>query len=721
MPETADFLLEIGTEELPPNALPELRDALSQHLIILLAKAGLPHGEVTAFATPRRVAIIVQQLAVKQSDRTVEQRGPSVTAAFDAAGKPTEACRGFAKSCNVTIDDLAQKTDEKGSWLVFNSTKKGKTSQELLPEIVAQALKKMPIPRMMRWGQGDASFVRPVHWILMLHGNEVIPATIMNIASGNKTYGHRFHHPEAITISAPDQYEDALKKQGYVIADFDKRRALIKKNVLEIATKIGTPLIEENLLDETTSLTEWPVALLGEFDQRFLKLPPEVLLLSLQKQQRCFPILDKDGKLLPYFITISNIESKQPESVIQGNENVIRARLTDAEFFYRTDMQFPLSSYLERLKKTVFQTDLGNVYDRTLRLADLAGDIANKIGADVVDTRRAAALSKADLMTTMVGEFPELQGIMGYYYASAQAESESVAKPLRELYLPRFAKDILPETLAGCALALADRFDFIVGIFSIGKAPTGEKDPFGLRRAVIGILRIIIDKKLELDLLELVEKSIGFYRKQLEKYDQIIEKNYQVPSEEQAKTIAELIDILKEKIMGFIFERLRSWYGEKNIPAHIFKAVKMHKPLITKPIDFDKRVFAVQRFHSLPEAQTLVIAHRRVNNILASAKIKSGIKFNSKLLTEGPERELAERIVATMEIIKTLRANNQYQEALTTLAKLKSSIDYFFDNVMVMDEDPKLRDNRLLLLQQLQALLSCVADISQLVISGEKE
>lgn len=715
-----DFLLEIGTEELPPHALQRLSLALGENIGEQFKSAELAYEGMKLFVTPRRLAVLVEALIDKQPDKEVTYRGPSVTVAFHNDGKPTAACIGFAKSCGVSVEDLAQITDVRGTWVGVKKVKQGAETKHLLPDLVSKALKDLPMPRQMRWGTSEISFIRPVHWVLMLFGTEVVTGTILGVTASNKTYGHRFHCPTEIVVDEPRHYEELLYKQGKVIADVQKRRAIIASQVATVTSSYGVALVEDALLEEVASITEWPVALHGVFDEHFLHLPREVLILVLQKQQRCFPVVDEHGSLRAHFVAISNIESKQPECVTKGNENVILARLTDADFFYRIDLQYLLGSYSDKLQATVFQAGLGSVYAKTERLKDAAMHIASVLNADAATVRRAAELCKSDLMTTMVGEFPELQGIMGYYYAVHEGEREEVALAIREHYLPSFAKDALPQTLAGAVLAIADRIDTIVGVFSLGKTPTGDSDPLGLRRAAFGVLRIILEKKLDIDVCDLVRRSLRKYLEQIDKFDELLIKNYEQASTEQENTLEDVAAIMTDKIMEFIFERLRSWYTERGVESNLFDAVKMRKKAVTRPLDFEQRLRAVQYFKTLAEAPTLSAAYKRVKNILASATEKKKVKgeggdhveLNQKLLKETAEKALAEQLAKTSRVVADLLVGAQYKEALKEMAMLKASVDAFFDTVMVMVDDEKLRHNRLTLLQQLQDLFCSVADIS---------
>lgn len=687
MADTQDFLLEIGTEDLPSKKLHEVAASLAQHIEKHLKQHALTYRAVKFYATPRRLAVIVSDLLSKQPDQPIELRGPAVKVAYDQFGEPTTAAIKFAASCSIDVAQLEKHTTEKGSWVVCKSVKVGAATQSLLPEIVNQAVKHLPIPKQMRWGEGKITFIRPVHWVVMLLGTTVIRAAVLGVVSDNQTYGHRFLAPQAITIPEPSKYIELLEQQGKVIPDFTKRMQMIRE-AIEHASQTGNALIADELLTEVTGLVEWPTILVGVFDPHFLEIPQEVLITVLQQQQRCFPVINAEGKLLPQFILVSNLISRNPRRVIEGNERVIRARLTDAEFFYRTDLEFTLDGYLQRLQHTVFQEKLGTMYDKTVRLQKLAAVIATKINADPSQANRAALLAKCDLMSTMVWEFPELQGIMGYYYALQEFEPDSIAIALKEQYLPRFAKDQLPTTELGCVLALADRADTLVGLFGINKVPTGEKDPLGLRRAATGILRIILEKALAIDLFELFTTA---------------QQNYLVPLD-NAAAIKQLLD--------FVYERLRAWYLEQGGKTNVFNAVLATQP--TQPLNFQKRLEAVTYFVTLPEAEALSMAHKRVNNILTKAQLSAISTFNPKLVTEEAEKALAQQVAISAPKVRQLCAIGNYKEALTTLAALKPAIDTFFDKIMVMVEDKKIRNNRLALLHDLHALFILIADISLL-------
>lgn len=713
MTEVRDLLFEIGTEELPPLALQSLAESLFDSLKKYLLEYKLTFGDGKYFATPRRLAVFLQDLSAKQEDETVELKGPTVKVAFDEEGQPTDACIGFAKCCGIDCRDLERKTFGKEERVVCTITKKGETAQQILPSVITKALKELPVPRMMRWGKGEILFARPVHWVVLLYGSEVVPAEILGKAASNRTFGHKFHHPEHLVITEPKLYEEILEEKGYVIPDFSKRKEITWNSVTEASLNIGKPLENEELLQEITSLVEWPVALLGNFDSHLLHLPKEVLILVMEKQQKYVPLVDDNNKLLSSFIIVSNIESKQPSSVIQGNENVILARFTDAEFFYKLDISYVLEGYIEKLQKTIFQTGLGTLYDKVLRVSDLSVLIAKDLHADLYHAKRAADLSKFDLMTAMVGEFPELQGIMGYYYALEYHEPEEIATAIKEQYLPKSMADEIPGTIIGTCLALADRIDTIVGIFSLKKLPTGDKDPYGLKRSAFGILRIILEKNLDLDLREVILSAIKFYHNLFENYGALILKNYQIPSHDLGENINVVVTYIMDLIMDFVFERLRSWYAAKNVPAKVFNAVLANRP--TNIIDFNRRVAAISHFLTLKEADELAIAQKRVNNILQKSPAKlSSAALKVRLLEEDAEIELHKQIEHVDKVVKELYEERSYKRLMAELATLKPAIDNFFDHVMVNVEDEKLRNNRMLLLRQLQKMFNLVADITEL-------
>lgn len=687
---TQDFLVELGTEELPPKALKPLSDALTAGITQGLTDAGIGFGEVQSFAAPRRLAVRVRNLADAQPDKSVEKRGPAVKAAFDDAGNPTRALTGFATSLGVTPDQLDTLETDKGAWVVFRTVENGRPTVELMPELVEQALAGLPIPKRMRWGSYRTEFVRPVHWAIMLFGNKIIDTPIMGLNPGNKTRGHRFHCPKSLIVPTPGDYEVVLKQEGYVIADFAERREQIRAGVIALAEKEagGKAVIDEDLLDEVTALNEWPVPLMGRFEERFLEVPAEALISSMKEHQKYFHVVTAAGDMLPLFITVANLQSKDPAQVISGNEKVIRPRLSDAAFFYETDRKTRLEDRIDQLKPIVFQEKLGSLYDKSVRVAALAKKIAAAIGSDPALAERAAMLAKTDLVTEMVLEFTDLQGIMGQYYAEHDGEAGDVAKALNEQYMPRFAGDDLPTTLTGCAVAIADRLDSLVGLFGINQPPSGTRDPFALRRASLGVLRIIIERELPLDLQTCCQWA---------------EDNFTVLTEQN--TAATVVD--------YMLERFRAHYDEQGIGAEVFLAVHARRP--TKPLDFDRRVKAVEAFRQLPEALALAGANKRVSNILTKQGGDTvGETVDKNLLQDQAEQALAEHISQQADKVLPLFEQGNYAAALTSLASLREPVDKFFDDVMVMAEDEAIRHNRLAMLNQLRNLFLRVADISLL-------
>ncbi|MGD9888131.1 MAG: glycine--tRNA ligase subunit beta [Halothiobacillaceae bacterium] len=689
MKNTHDLLIEIGTEELPPKALTTLANALADGITRRLHEAGLPPQGHIVYAAPRRLAVLVQGLAERQPDREIERRGPAVNAAFDSEGRPSKALEGFARSCGVSVNELEELATDKGAWMVYRAQQPGQSAQALIPAMLAQALDELPIPKRMRWGAGETAFVRPLHWIVLLFGSEVIEAEIYGIHTGRMTRGHRFHHPEPLSVPAPGDYALLLESTGHVVADFATRRAMIRAQVESAASELGGhAVLDDDLLDEVAALTEWPRVVTGNFEPRFLDVPKEALISTMQGNQRYFPLLDAAGKLLPHFITVANIDSRDPAAVRLGNERVIRPRFSDAEFFWREDRKQPLSANLESLKSVVFQQKLGTQFDKTERVVRLARHIAVLTGADMELTARAALLAKCDLMSGMVGEFPELQGIMGRYLATHDGEQSDVAQALDEVYMPRRAGDELPATQVGQVLALAERLDTLVGIFAIGQGPTGAKDPFALRRAALGVLRILIECGLDLDLHALLAYAAeGLQAK--------VDAN---------KTVNTVFD--------FMLERLRAYIQDRGIRHDVFDAVLATRPL--RPLDFERRAQAVNAFLALPQAEALAAANKRISNILKKVDGELPTIINDALLLEPAERELASRVQQLEAELAPLFAAGDYTAALSKLAHLREAVDAFFDNVMVMADDTALRDNRLALLNRMRALFLKVADISLL-------
>lgn len=689
MSQHQDFLVELGTEELPPKALAKLATALHQNIIERLQNAELKFKQSEWFATPRRLAVRVIDLQAQQDDKVMERQGPAVNAAFDAEGNPKPAAIGFAKSCGVNVEDLDRTETPKGERLSYKAKVKGAATVDLLPEVVESSLKKLPIPKAMRWGDSDAEFIRPPHWLVMLFGKDIVPATIFDLQSGNQTMGHRFHTPDAITIADPSSYEASLRSVK-VDVDFEHRKRTIRQQVESIAQKHNAKaVIEEDLLNEVAALVEWPVALDGQFDEAFLEVPAEALIATMQADQKYFHLVDNNDRLLPRFITVSNIESKRPHTVIEGNERVIRPRLADAKFFFDSDKKKPLDDYINKLQKVVFQKKLGTLYDKSQRIKQVAGSIANNLGYSVELAQRAAELCKCDLMSSMVYEFPELQGIAGRHYATLHNEHADVAAAMDEVYMPRFAGDALPGTETGICLALADRIDTLVGIFGIGQAPTGAKDPFALRRAALGVIRLIVEKQLNLDLSQLIDESIEALR--------------EIPLESGTK----------DQLLEFFAARTQAWYQEQSFSAQVIQAVTALE--ITQPADLDKRIRAVAEFNKLEQSEALAAANKRVSNILAKSEVDvSSLSVKQELLEEAEESTLFSDMNNIGEQVAQKVNASDYSDALNLLASLRDSIDNFFDKVMVNADNTEVKNNRLALLNQLRQMFLSIADISLL-------
>jgi len=689
---TRDFLVELGTEELPPLALPELEKAFAAGIRTGLGEAGLPHGELRSFATPRRLAVLVRDLAALQPAQTVKLKGPPVSAAFDKDGKPTVAATKFAEKCGVAVSALGRITEGKGEFLHFAGSKPGLTTVGLLPGIVQRSLDALPIPKRMRWGSSAAEFVRPVHWLVLMFGADVVPARILDTDAGNRTRGHRFMAPRELVLAQPADYETTLRDAGKVIADFAARRALIREQVAAAgSTSGGNALLDDELLDEVTALVEWPSAVAGEFETRFLELPREVLISTLQQHQRYFPVEGAAGKLLPHFITVSNIESREPAKVRAGNERVVRPRLSDAAFFWSQDRKQPLSARQAGLDAVTFQAKLGSIGDKVRRVATLAGEIALLIDADRAQSVRAAELAKCDLLSAMVGEFPELQGIMGRYYATADGEPVEVAAAIDEHYLPRGAGGSLPGTGAGVAVALADRLDTLAGIFAIGQKPSGTKDPFGLRRAAIGIVRILVEKKLDLDLRALTTRAV------------------QLQPVSNPTVDAELWDYILERLRAYFLDGANAG-AVAGVTTEMFDAVRASGPV--SPLDFGARLAALVKFLGIPEAASLTAANKRISNILKKAEGGGAGTVDVALLNEPAEKSLHEALAGIVADVDRSLAKRDYGAALARLATLRAAVDGFFDGVMVNADDPNLKRNRLALLSQLRLQFTRIADLS---------
>lgn len=685
-----NLLLELGCEELPPKSLVRLAQALADGVSQGLKAAALEFESVRWLAAPRRLALQVQALSAEQPDQSLEKRGPALQAAFDAEGKPTPAALGFARSCQVEFEALQRLETDKGAWLVYRSQQPGKSLQELLPAILQQAIAALPIAKPMRWGNQATEFIRPVHWLTLLYGKEVLPVSLLGLTAGRISYGHRVHTPQAIELAHADQYQQALLA-AKVRVDFEQRCQFIRAEIERLATEHqAIARIDEPLLAEVANLVEWPVALVGQFEAAFLAVPKEALMLTMQDNQKYFPLLTASGELLPRFVFIANIDSSAPEKVIDGNERVIRPRFSDAQFFFNDDRKNRLDSRLDALKQVVYQQKLGSLYDKSGRLSALSAEIARLLGADPDLARRAGWLAKCDLLTRMVYEFPEVQGIMGRYYAQHDGEPEAVAQALAEQYLPAFAGDVLPASDIGTALALAERLDQLVGIFALGQKPTGDKDPFGLRRAAIGLLRILIEQQRDLSLTVLLDLALA-----------------RLPAGLLSADSAQL----RQELLDFLLGRLKAWYQEQGVDTSVILAVLASQPEC--PLDVARRIEAVQQFRHLPQAQSLAAANKRVSNLLEKAA-DVGLQVQAELLVEPAEQQLWQQLQALEASLVPLFEQRQYQAALQQLAALQTPVDAFFEQVMVLCPDLALRQSRLAMLARLRALFWRIADISLL-------
>ncbi len=689
MTTSNDLLIEIGTEELPPKALQTLSNALTEGVVAGFKKAALEAQEVVSYAAPRRLAVLLKGIPEKQKDQLSERRGPAIKAAFDAEGNPSKAAQGFARSCGVEVDALDRLKTDKGEWLVFKQELAGQSTAELTADIVSKSLATLPIPKRMRWGSSELDFVRPVHWIVMMLGDQAITDKVMDISAGKQTVGHRFHHPAAIELHHATDYADVLEKTGYVVASFAQRREVVRQQAEAAARELGgIAKIDASLLDEVTALIEWPIAVSGSFDKKFLDIPQECLISSMQDHQKYFPVMDQSGALLPHFITISNIDSRNPAAVREGNERVINPRFSDAAFFWEQDRKNSLESYREATKKITFQKQLGSLFEKTERVATLSEDIAKQMGANSSDAYRAATLSKCDLMSDMVGEFAELQGIMGRYYAQKDGETNAVADAMQQQYQPGFADDVIPASTTGKILSLADRLDTLLGIFAIGMKPTGSKDPYALRRAAIGVLRILIEGELSLDLKQLLNSAANNFNDDI-KADEAVNETF-----------------------AFVMERLRAYYKDQGIAGSVVDAIASVNP--QRPLDFDQRVKAVTEFRKLDAAEPLAAANKRIGNILKKVEGDIPQQVDTALLTEDAEKALYQTVLDQTEKVTPLFTEAKYTEALSSLAALRDDIDSFFDHVMVMVDDEALKNNRLALLQQMRGLFLHIADLSRL-------
>lgn len=689
MTEFRDVLFELGTEELPPKSLLTLSRSFRQLVEDALAKAGIGHQGIEPYASPRRLALRIRGLAVSQPDQEIEKRGPAANAAFQPDGKPSKALEGFLRGAGATVDQLLTLETDKGAWVAVRQVVKGVETREILPDLFRQALAGLPIAKRMRWGAGVAEFVRPVHWVVLLFGDEVIPAEILGVQTGRVSRGHRFHCKTSIEIQRPDEYLEKLEQPGHVLADFERRREIVRTKALEAAASVGgLAVIDEDLLDEVTALVEWPVPVLGGIEARFLALPAEVLITTLQANQKYFPIRAADGRLLPYFITFSNLDSSRLETVREGNERVVRPRLSDAEFFWNLDRKRTLESRVEDLANVTFQKVLGSLLDKTQRVVSLAGAIARESGVDVGQAERAARLAKADLLTTMVGEFPELQGTMGRHYANAEGEPAEIALAIEEQYLPKVSGGELPSSPVGRVVALAEKLDTLSGIFAAGLIPTGDKDPYALRRAALGVIRLSIEAGLDLDLRVWVAAALA-----------PLTHNF-----DREKT--------QELVLGFISDRLRGYLIERGARPDEYDAVLGVSP--SSLVDFEQRLAAVREFRLLPEAESLSAANKRIRNILRKSEASSVANVDEAILQDPLEKTLLAAARDAREATASLLAQRQYEAALKRLAELREPVDAFFEGVMVMAEDPVLRANRLGLLSIIESLFLNIADISRL-------
>ncbi|MBC5852595.1 glycine--tRNA ligase subunit beta [Vibrio metschnikovii] len=683
-----EFLIELGTEELPPKQLRTLAEAFAANFSTELAAAELTHDGVKWFATPRRLALKVTNLAEKQTDKVLEKRGPAVSVAFDAEGNPTKAAQGWARGNGITVEQADRLKTEQGEWLLFKQEVKGQAAKAIVVELAAKALANLPIAKPMRWGDKETQFIRPVKTLTILLGDELINGEILGVASARTIRGHRFMGEKEFTIDSAQQYPDILEQRGKVIADYETRKATIIAGAQQAAQQVGgIAELDDDLVEEVTALVEWPVVLTAKFEEKFLNVPSEALVYTMKGDQKYFPVYDANKQLLPNFIFVTNIESKEPRHVIEGNEKVVRPRLADAEFFFNTDLKSKLIDRLPQLETAIFQQKLGTIKDKTDRITELAGYIAEQIGADVTQAKRAGLLAKCDLMTSMVFEFTDTQGVMGMHYARHDGEPEAVALAMNEQYMPRFAGDQLPSDGVSSALAMADKLDTIVGIFGIGQAPKGS-DPFALRRASLGVLRIIVEYGYKLDLVDLVAKAKSLFGDRLTN------------------------EAVEHDVIEFMLGRFRAWYQDEGFSVDIIQAVLARRP--TKPADFDQRVKAVSHFRELEAAEALAAANKRVGNILAKFAGQLPAEVDLALLQEPAEKALAQDVAVMSEALEPAFASGDYQQALSQLASLREPVDAFFDNVMVMADDEALKQNRLTLLNDLRNLFLQIADISLL-------
>jgi glycyl-tRNA synthetase beta chain len=705
---TKSLLIEIGTEELPPKALDELARAFDSGICEGLKKRGIAFDDERArfFCSPRRLAVLVPGVAMEQPSQKSEVLGPYLNIGLDANGAPTPALKGFAAKNGVEVDQLQRISDAKGERFVARSEKPGQPTKALISEIVAEALKALPIPKPMRWGDHDYTFVRPAHWLVMLHGADVVDGEILGLKSGRHSRGHRFHHPQPVHIADADSWLEALRG-AKVLADPVERRARVRSQVAaaEIADGAGVPRLSDALLDEIANLTEWPVAIACAFEAEFLDVPHEALVTTMETNQKFVSVFTADGRLSEHFVGVANIESKDPKEIRKGYERVIRPRFADAKFFFDEDRKQPLAAYQDALKTVTYQQSLGSVWDKCVRVAELSRVIANRVGVDAGLAARAAALSKCDLMTRMVGEFPELQGVMGRYYATASGENPEIANALDAFYAPRFAGDAIARGAVGRVLAVAERFDTLAGIFAAGLKPSGNKDPFALRRAALGLARTLIEGEMKIDVVAQLREAV----------DLVADMEPQAVSDPKSKAKpirVENREALVAELYDFILDRLRGYYADAGIGAEAFEAVRALAP--RDLTDFDRRLRAVVEFAKLPEAQALAAANKRIGNILRQAGVTTAGDVVANLVEPGAEAALADALAAAENDVAPLAHSRDYVGLLLRLATLRDPVDRFFDAVMVMVDDPARKANRLNLLGRLRGLFLRVADISLL-------
>ena len=683
------LLIEVGTEELPPKSLKKLCLAFSDNIVKLLTKTGVQIGDSIAYATPRRLSICIKNVAEKQNDRIDERKGPSTAHAYDEKGEPTKAATGFARSCGVDLSELSTTKSSEGEWLYHSQKIEGIALNKILPDLILEALKTLPVAKKMRWGDKKDEFVRPIQWLVILHGERLVPATVMGVNSGNVTRGHRFHGQEKIVIPNAESYEEELRVKGCVIPSFEKRKGRILDQIQRVNERLNGKIeLDDDLLDEVVGLVEWPTLIMGSFDKHFLSLPDEVLISSMQKHQKYFPVRSNEDILTNDFVTICNIESIDPDIVRLGNERVIRPRLADAEFFFQTDTSKSLESHQEYLGRMTFQKKLGTLLDKTKRITVIASEISEVCKAKQINTNRAAQLARCDLLSEMVGEFPDLQGVMGSYYAEKDGENPEVCLAIKEFYHPRFSGDTIPSTATGRCITLADKIDSIVGLFGVGLAPTGDKDFYALRRAAVGVFRIIVESNIEIDLQNLISIATNQFNK------------------------ISFPDKITVDILTFIDDRMRAYYLDTGLPIDTFNSIPSLK--IISPMEKDRRIKAVNEYRELPEARSLSAANKRITNILKKSVEKNHGAWNQKLLIDDSEKKLAEKISSLRPQLETLFNERKYVGYMKKLAELNDAVNNFFESVMIICDEKDIQHNRVALLHDLQDLFGKIADIGKI-------